>query len=309
MSRLLAIDLGTGSCRAVLFDEAGAQLAIGQREWSHPGLPDAPGSQVFDTARNWTLIGECIREALTRAGIPASDVSAVSCTSMREGMVLYDADGTEIWACPNVDSRASVEATELVTSGEARRIFEQGGDWVAITSPARFRWIARHEPDTFRRIAHIGMLSDWVIYRLTGRFVTDPSSGSSSNLFDLRTRTWSPASLEVVGLSPDVAPEVLEPGTLVGEVTARAADETGLAAGTPVVIGGADTQLGLVGTGVAVPGRLTPCPTSSSRARWSARSRPRRPRRPGWRPVLRSSWAARTPSSGWSASAWSGRIG
>ena len=257
MSRLLAIDLGTGSCRAVLFDEAGAQLAIGQREWSHPGLPDAPGSQVFDTARNWTLIGECIREALSRAGLPASDVSAVSCTSMREGMVLYDADGTEIWACPNVDSRASVEATELVTSGEARRIFEQGGDWVAITSPARFRWIARHEPDTFRRIAHIGMLSDWVIYRLTGRFVTDPSSGSSSNLFDLRTRTWSPASLEVVGLSPDVAPEVLEPGTLVGEVTARAADETGLAAGTPVVIGGADTQLGLVGTGVAVPGRLT----------------------------------------------------
>ena len=257
MSHLLAIDLGTGSCRAVVFDEDGAQLGIGQREWSHAGLPDAPGSQVFDTGRNWGLIGECIREALSRAAIRPSDVAAVASTSMREGMVLYDAEGREIWACPNVDSRAADEAAELVRSGAARRIFERGGDWVSITSPARFRWIQRHEPETFGRIAHVGMLSDWVVYRLTGRFVTDPSSGSSSNLFDLRARTWSPASLELVGLSPAIVPEVLEPGTPVGPVTARAADETGLAPGTPVVVGGADTQLGLVGIGVVAPGRLT----------------------------------------------------
>ena len=60
------------------------------------------------------------------------------------------------------------------------------------------------------------MLSDWVLYRLTGRFVTDPSSGSSSNLFDLRARTWSRSSLELIGLSPEIVPEVLEPGTVVG---------------------------------------------------------------------------------------------
>jgi autoinducer-2 kinase len=257
MSHLLAIDLGTGSCRAVLFDDAGAQVAIGQREWSHASLTEAPGSQVFDTTRNWALICECIREALDRAAIGPSDVAAVSSTSMREGMVLYDADGREIWACPNVDSRAAAEATELVRSGKARQIYEQGGDWVSITSPARFLWIQAHEPDTFGRIAHVGMLSDWVLNRLTGRFVTDPSVGSSSNLFDLRARTWSSASLDLVGLSPAVMPEVLEPGTVVGPVTARAADESGLAAGTPVVVGGADTQLGLVGIGVVASDRLT----------------------------------------------------
>jgi autoinducer 2 (AI-2) kinase len=257
MRHTLAIDLGTGSCRAVLFREDGTQAAIGQREWSHASLPDAPGSQVFDTSRNWTLICECIREALDRAAIGPADVAAVSSTSMREGMVLYDADGREIWACPNVDSRAAAEATELVTSGRARQIFEHGGDWVSITSPARFLWIKAHEPETFRRIAHMGMLSDWLLYRLCGRFVTDPSSGSSSNLFDLRRRTWSSSSLDLVGLSPDVVPEVLEPGTVVGPMTAQAADETGLAVGTPVVVGGADTQLGLVGIGVVVPNRLT----------------------------------------------------
>jgi autoinducer-2 kinase len=257
MSYTMALDLGTGSCRAVIFGEDGTQAAIGQREWSHAALPDAPGSQVFDTERNWKLIGACIREAMDRAGIGPAEIAAVSSTSMREGMVLYDADGREIWACPNVDSRASVEATKLVASGDARRLFEQGGDWVSITSPARFRWIQSHEPDTFGRIAHIGMLSDWVLYRLSGRFVTDPSAGSSSNLFDLRTRTWSSASLELVGLSGDIVPEVLEPGTVVGPLTTRAADETGLAPGTPVVVGGADTQLGLVGIGVIAPARLT----------------------------------------------------
>ena len=257
MAYLLAIDLGTGSCRAVLFDDDGRQVAIGQREWSHAALPGFPGSQGVDTARTWGLIGDCGREALAGTGVHASEVSAVSTTSMREGMVLYDRAGREIWACPNVDSRAGEEAAELVRSGAARRLFETGGDWVPITSPARFRWIRRHEPDVFAAASRMGMLSDWALYRLTGRFVTDPSAGSSSDLFDLRTRAWSPELLELVGLPASIVPEVLEPGTVIGQVTDRAADETGLAPGTPVVVGGADTQLGLVGIGVTGGNRLT----------------------------------------------------
>ena len=174
MSHLLAVDLGTGSCRAIVFDDAGRQAAVAQREWTHPALPGVPGSQVFETDRNWKLICDCIREAIAGSGIAPSDIAAVSSTSMREGMVLYDDAGREIWACPNVDSRASSEADQLVASGAARRIFERGGDWVAITSPARFLWIREHEPDVFSRVAHMGMLSDWVLYRLTGRYVTDP---------------------------------------------------------------------------------------------------------------------------------------
>ncbi len=257
MRHLLAIDLGTGSCRAVVFDEAGNQVAIGQREWSHAALPNVPGSQVFDTGRNWRLIGDCVREALAKSGLSASAIAAVSSTSMREGMVLYDAAGREIWACPNVDSRSAAQATELVASGAARTIYDHGGDWVSITSPARFLWIREHEPETFAAIAHMGMLSDWVLYRLTGRFVTDPSSGSSSNLFDLARRSWSPESLSLVGLSNEIVPEVVEPGTVIGTVSEQAARETGLAADTPVVVGGADTQLGLVGIGVVRPDRLT----------------------------------------------------
>jgi autoinducer 2 (AI-2) kinase len=257
MQHLLAIDLGTGSCRAIVFDDGGRQVGVGQREWTHPPVPGVPGSQSFDTSRNWRLIGDCVREALATAGIAPAAIAAVSSTSMREGMVLYDGAGREIWACPNVDSRSAAQATELIASGAARRIYEHGGDWVSITSPARFLWIREHEPEIFAAIAHMGMLSDWVLYRLTGRFVTDPSSGSSSNLFSLADRTWSPDSLGVIGLSPAVMPEVVEPGTVIGAVTDQAASETGLAAGTPVVAGGADTQLGLVGIGVTRPDRVT----------------------------------------------------
>ena len=252
---LLAIDAGTGSCRAVLFDVEGRQMAIGQREYSHPGLADAPGSQVFETDANWQLICACVREALE--GHSPDAVKAVSATSMREGMVLYDARGREIWACPNVDSRAGAEATELVESGAAQEIYERAGDWVAITAPARFLWIARHEPDVFASIGRVGMLGDWILTRLSGEFVTDPSLGSSSGMFELAERDWSDRVLELCGLDRSVFPPVVESGTVIGAVTQRAAGEAGLRAGTPVVAGGADTQLGLLGIGVTQPGRVT----------------------------------------------------
>lgn len=254
---LLAIDAGTGSCRAVVFDPAGAQLALSQREWSHQPVDGIPASAAFDTAANWPMIGRCVRESLARAGLAGDAVAAVSATSMREGMVLYDGAGRELWACPNVDGRAGTEAAELVASGAAEGIYARGGDWVAITAPPRLRWLARHEPGLLARVRGLGMLSDWIVYRLCGRQVTDPSIGSSSAMFDLPTRTWSVETLELCGLSPDAVPEVVESGTVVGEVTARAAAETGLAVGTPVVVGGADTQLALVGIGVTEPGRMT----------------------------------------------------
>ena len=146
---LLAIDAGTGSVRAVLFDADGRQVAIGQREYSHAAEPGVPGSQVFDTTANWKLACACIAEAIERSAVDASAIRAVATTSMREGMVLYDGGGREIWACPNVDSRAGAEAAELVESGAAEEIYALAGDWVAITAPARLRWIARNRPEVF----------------------------------------------------------------------------------------------------------------------------------------------------------------
>ena len=249
---LLAIDAGTGSCRAVLFTETGEQVAAGQREWTHHEPPGVPGGQDFDVHAGWRAVAGCVRDALRGAGAAGGDVAAIAATSMREGMVLFDQAGQEIWACPNVDSRASAEAADLVNSGAAAKIYAEAGDWVAITAPARLRWLARHRPGILGATDRLGMLSDWIVYRLTGQHVTEPSCGSSSGMFTLADRRWSPSITALCGLPAAVLPPVVDPGTVVGEVSAAAAEATGLRAGTAVVAGGADTQLGLLGAGVVV---------------------------------------------------------
>ena len=254
---VLAIDAGTGSCRAILFDTTGRQVAVAQREWTHLSLPQYPGSQVFDTQVNWQFICSCIQQVLATPGITPDAIAGVSSTSMREGIVLYDREDREIWACPNVDSRAGEEAEELVSRHLAEQIYFTGGDWVAITSPPRLLWLRKHEPEIFERVAHLTMLSDWILFKLCGEYVTDPSAGSSSGMFDLARRTWSEEIVRMCGLNPAVLPPVRESGTLLGRVHGRAARETGLKEGTPVVVGGADTQLSLVGLGQMEPGQFT----------------------------------------------------
>lgn len=113
MSYLLALDAGTGSIRAVIFDLNGRQLAVGQAEWKHLSVDNVPGSMEFDLTTNWQLACRCIRQALDAARLSAADIQSVACCSMREGIVLYDRDGEAIWACANVDARASREVAEL----------------------------------------------------------------------------------------------------------------------------------------------------------------------------------------------------
>ena len=87
---LMALDAGTGSIRAVIFDLEGNQIAVGQAEWRHLAVPDVPGSMEFDLNKNWQLACECMRQALHNAGIAPEYIAAVSACSMREGGLLYN---------------------------------------------------------------------------------------------------------------------------------------------------------------------------------------------------------------------------
>lgn len=240
---VVAIDAGTGSARALAFTEAGEAVARAAVEWEHRAVSGHPGGVDFDAVAGWEAICRAVREVVR--ALNGRPVAAVVASSMREGFVLFDAEGREIFACPNADGRARAQADALLAEGLADEIYRTAGDWVSITAPARLRWLAEHEPDVLRRTRHIGMLSDWVNRRLCGEHLTDPTCGSSSALFDLRRRTWSRELTAAVGLRDDVLPSVVEPGTPIGRVTADAAQETGLPVGTPVVMGGADTQLAL----------------------------------------------------------------
>src|SRR6185436_6675618 len=111
---LVAVDAGSGSCRAAAFDDDGSLHALCAREWEHPPERGVPGGRRFDTERAWTLISECIHEV--SAGV---EVEAIATTSFRGGLVAFDRAGEVLWAVPNGDARAGEEARALIASGEA----------------------------------------------------------------------------------------------------------------------------------------------------------------------------------------------
>jgi autoinducer 2 (AI-2) kinase len=99
------------------------------------------------------------------------------------------------------------------------------------------------------------MLSDWVLARLSGEIASDPSNAGTTGIFSLGTRRWAPEMNRELGLRDDIFPPVYESGTQIGAVTRAAAEQTGLAVGTPVIMGGGDAQLGSVGLGVVEDGQ------------------------------------------------------
>ena len=258
MSYLLALDAGTGSIRAVIFDLNGRQLAVGQAEWKHLSVDNVPGSMEFDLTTNWQLACQCIRQALDAARLSAADIQSVACCSMREGIVLYDRNGEAIWACANVDARASREVAELKEIHDYRfesEVYEVSGQTLALSAMPRLLWLAHHRPDIYRKAATITMISDWLAAKLSGELAVDPSNAGTTGMLDLFSRDWRPALLDMAGLRADMLSPVKETGTLLGAVTEAAAQQSGLRAGTPVVMGGGDVQLGCLGLGVVRAGQ------------------------------------------------------
>lgn len=249
---LMAVDAGTGSVRAVLFDEAGNQLGCVQQEWTHAEDPRYPGSMDFDWVHNWQLASDCIRGVLSQTGVAPEDVAGVSTTCMREGIVLYDASGREIWACANVDARSNDEVIQLIRMNPdlEKEIYRESGQTYALGALPRILWVKNKLPDLYARVAKVSMFNDWLIYKLTGVLKTEPSNGCTTGIFDLQKRDWDGSILTKVGLKPDILPPVVECGDVVAKVYAQGAQDTGLCEGTTVVAGGGDAQLGCVGVGV-----------------------------------------------------------
>ena len=253
MQYLMAIDIGTGSGRAVIFDATGKQIAAAQQEWWHQEDPRYPGSMDFDIEGNWRIISTCIAKALAAANLEGQDIAALAVSSMREALVAYDEKGREIWACANVDSRAVAEVRTLMHEhGDLEReLYRKSGQTFALGALPRLLWIREHQPDIFARIRHISMLSDWVAYRLCGALAVDASNAGTTGLLALDTREWLSEPFALIGLDSRVCPPVLPTGSVLGKVHAQAARDTGLCENTLVCVGGGDCQIGTLGLGLA----------------------------------------------------------
>ncbi|MFA6191484.1 MAG: autoinducer-2 kinase [Sulfurimonas sp.] len=257
MQYLMAIDAGTGSVRAVIFDTKGNQISVAQKEWTHLEETDVTNSMSFNCEANWALTCECIRESLQKANLRGSDITALSATSMREGIVLYDEDGAELWAVANVDARASYEVKYLKENfaGIEEEFYKLSGQTFALGAIPRILWLKNNKPELYERVVKISMIGDWILARLCGVIATDPSNGGTTGIFSLKNRDWHAQMAAKVGLKDDIFPSCHEVGTVLGLVTSEASAETGLSTNTKVVTGGGDVQLGSAGLGVVELGQ------------------------------------------------------
>jgi len=250
MKYLLAIDAGTGSIRAVLFDTQGNELKVAQKEWTHLEEEGVANSMSFDFESNWELAKACITEAIS--DVDASDILALSATSMREGIVLYDSDGKELWGVANVDARASQEVKYLKENfqGIEEEFYATSGQTFALGALPRIMWLKNNRPKLYEQVANISMIGDWVLAKLSGVIATDPSNGGTTGIFSLKNRTWDATMSTKVGIKDDIFCPCYEVGEVIGMVSNEASTETGLAMSTKVVMGGGDVQLGSAGLGV-----------------------------------------------------------
>ena len=249
----LALDVGTGSGRAAIFDDDGNLLACCSQEWQYE-TSQFPGDFVpgyeFDAEKFWRILCRAARDALARSQVSPEAIAGVAATSQREGSVFLDEGGKELLATPNFDSRGFVEGVEILERlGGPERLYRLTGHVPPFIFPlARLLWWKKRFPE--RPVASTLMISDWVTFRLTGERVAEPSNAGESMLFEVERLAWSEEIRAAFDLPPSLLPRLLAAGALAGRVSPAAAQATGLLEGTPVFTGGADTQCGLLGAGV-----------------------------------------------------------
>ncbi|KIM13168.1 MAG: autoinducer kinase [Sulfurovum sp. FS08-3] len=256
MNYLLAIDAGTGSIRAVLFDTHGNELKVAQKEWRHLEEEGVANSMCFDFVTNWELVKSCIQESIS--GVDSRDILALSAASMREGIVLYDKDGNELWGVANVDARASKEVRYLKEQFEGieEEFYAISGQTFALGALPRMVWLKNNRPEIYDKVAHISMIGDWVLAKLSGVIATDPSNAGTTGIFSLQERSWDIAMATKVGIKDTIFCPCYEVGEVIGTVSPKASKQTGLATTTKVVMGGGDVQLGSAGLGVVEIGEV-----------------------------------------------------
>ncbi|MEE8391661.1 MAG: NAD(P)-dependent oxidoreductase, partial [Anaerolineae bacterium] len=254
---LMGLDAGGGGGRCLLVEVENGRIVTASRPWTHRPAPGTGGWGFdLDLERCWSLLAEAAREAMERAGAAPDQVLAVAAASMRHTAVVLDREVRIVLATPNRDARAAAEGMGLAAE-HGPEFHQRTGHWPnPIFAAARLRWLAANDPTGLERATAFLSLSDWIGYRMCGRIAAEPSQAGETLLFDLETRDWAWDLIERLDLPRQLFLSIRQTGTRLGDLSRRAAAALGLKAGTPVAVGGADTQCGLLGMGAVAPGQM-----------------------------------------------------
>ena len=256
MSVVLGIDASTTATKAILVDEAGVVRGIGTAEYAF-SVPRPLWSEQ-EPRLWWDGTVAAIRAVLASTGMSGADVAAIGLTGQMHGAVLLNSAGEVLrpailWN----DQRTGAECDAIRRAvGPERLIAITGNNALTGFTAPKLVWVRDHEPDVWRRIAHVLLPKDYVRFRMTGDYAVDKADGAGTLLFDLAARDWSAEVLAALAIDPAWMPRTWEGPEITGVVSAEAAELTGLRPGTPVVAGGGDQAANAVGVGAVVAGRM-----------------------------------------------------
>jgi len=258
MTHIITLDVGTTSVKTGLFDEALQPRAFVTQEYQL--LTPGPDIVELDPETYWTAATRSIREVIARAKVDGASVAAIVCTTQGETMTPVDADGKPLHnALVWIDGRAVEEAAVIRKAVGDDAFFRTTG--LAEIGPAlplaKALWFKRKRPEIFAKTARFLLLEDFLIHRLTGRFVTHPSLSTSTGWYDInRDCLWRKALAEL-GLDAALFPEAIPCGFVAGTVRPPVASQLGVHSSTKVVAGAMDQVCSAIGAGNIRPGLVT----------------------------------------------------
>ena len=251
---LMGIDVGTSACKVAVFSPGGEALAQALSEY--PVHYPQRGWAEQDPGDWWAGVCKAVRQALDQSGVSPTQIAAVGVDGQSWSAIAVDAQGqplcnTPIWT----DTRARAECDEIRTILPEERLFAVCGNPIqpSYTLP-KILWYRKHMPEVFRKTEHILQSNSFIVMRLTGAVTQDRSQGYGLSCYDMRRGQWDEDVMRALGIRAGLLPPLVDCHQVVGRVTAEAAAQTGLAAGTPVVAGGLDAACGTLGAGVVRPG-------------------------------------------------------
>jgi xylulokinase len=251
---ILAHDLGTTGDKATLFSCSGR--LIGSSFSEYPTYYPKRGWAEQDPLHYWKAFCESTRQLLERYGVKPGSISCVSFSGQMMAALPLDGRGEPlrnsiIWA----DLRSTGQVDAVSRRMDADRVYEITGHRLSASySATKIMWIRDNEPDIYEKTAKFVQAKDYLAARLTGTIATDFSDASGTNLLDIRKLEWSEEMLEMTQIDRDKLPEPVEAVASIGRIAKDASRESGLAEGTPVVIGGGDGACATCGAGVVAAG-------------------------------------------------------
>jgi xylulokinase len=251
---VLGIDIGTTGVKGLLIGPGGERVAEAMA--AHDLRSPYPGWAEEDPAEWWQGVQMVCRQLLHKRD--PREIVAVGCSGMVPALVLLDEAGQVLR--PSIqqnDARAVEEIEQLRRELDQERLFAITGGYTNQQHVGpRLMWVQRHEPEVWRRTRWVMGSYDYIVYRLTGQRSLEINWAVESGLFNIHRREWDTDLLRASGLHPELFPPVRFPTEVVGEVTPAAAEETGLAPGTPVIAGSADHVASALAAGLRENGDL-----------------------------------------------------